>query len=99
LEIKYLKHNQIDKQKWDSAIENAQNGLAYALSWYLDIVSPNWDALIFGDYEMVMPLIHKKKYTFHILSIFYIFDYFNTFILCFEIEFREIIFFIYLFNF
>jgi len=62
LEIKYLKHNQIDKQKWDSAIENAQNGLAYALSWYLDIVSPNWDALIFGDYEMVMPLIHKKKY-------------------------------------
>lgn len=59
MEIKYLKHNQIDKQKWDSVIENSQNGLVYALSWYLDIVSPNWDALILGDYEIVMPLPSK----------------------------------------
>lgn len=62
LEIKYLKHNQIDKYKWDSAIENTQNGLGYALSWYLDIVSPNWEALILGDYEVTMPLPVKKKY-------------------------------------
>ena len=62
MEIKYLKHNQIDKQKWDSAIENAENGLVYALSWYLDIVSPNWDALVVGDYEQVMPVTHKRKY-------------------------------------
>ena len=58
----YLKHYQIDKQKWDQAIENAQNGLVYALSWYLDIVSPNWDALILGDYEMLMPLPVKSKF-------------------------------------
>lgn len=62
MEIKYLKHNQIDKQKWDSAIENSQNGLVYALSWYLDIVSPGWSALIDGDYEIVMPLPVKRKY-------------------------------------
>jgi len=62
LEIKYLKHNQIDKRKWDSAIENAQNGLVYALSWYLNSVSPKWGALVVGDYDVVMPLTHKRKY-------------------------------------
>lgn len=62
METKYIKHNQIDKQKWDSTIENAKNGLVYALSWYLDIVSPNWDALIVGDYDIIMPLTYKKKY-------------------------------------
>ena len=61
MEIKYLKHNQIDKQKWDSAIENAQNGLVYALSWFLDIVSPGWEALIIGDYKTVMPLTYRNK--------------------------------------
>lgn len=59
MEIKYLKHNQIEKSKWDSVIENSQNGLVYALSWFLDIVSPGWDALILGDYEMIMPLPTK----------------------------------------
>ncbi|MBI9052270.1 MAG: hypothetical protein JEY96_00540 [Bacteroidales bacterium] len=62
MEIIYLKHNQIDKQKWDAAIENSENGLVYALSWYLDIVSPNWEALIVGDYEIVMPLTIRKKF-------------------------------------
>jgi len=62
VEINYLQHSQIDKQKWDSTITNSPNGLVYALSWFLDIVSPNWDALILGDYEMLMPLPHKKKY-------------------------------------
>jgi len=62
LELRYLKHHQIDKRKWDDAIRNADNGLVYALSWYLDIVSLNWEALIVGDYEIVMPLTTRKKY-------------------------------------
>ena len=62
MEIKYLKHHQIDKQKWDSAIENSEKGLVYALSWYLDIVSPDWEALIVGNYDAIMPLPVKKKY-------------------------------------
>ena len=61
MEIKYLKHKNLNKQKWDSAIEKAENGLVYALSWYLDIVSPKWDALVVGDYEIVMPLTYRSK--------------------------------------
>lgn len=56
----YLKHNQIDKIKWDDCIQSAPNSLVYAKSWYLDIVSPNWEAFVVGDYESVFPLTVKK---------------------------------------
>lgn len=60
--IKLLKHNKIDKKRWDDCINKSFNGNVYALSWYLDIVHPNWDALIENDYERVMPLTVSKKY-------------------------------------
>lgn len=64
MDLQYLQHHQIDKEKWDEAIENAHNGLVYALSWFLDIVSPKWEALVLGDYDAVMPLPIKKKFGF-----------------------------------
>ena len=60
--IHYLQYNDIDKRKWNRSIEKAGNGLIYALSWYLDIVSPGWAALVEGDYEKVFPLPVKKKF-------------------------------------
>jgi hypothetical protein len=62
MEIKHLFHKDINRQKWDYCILNACNSLVYAESWYLDIVSPKWEALIFGDYEYVMPLPVKRKF-------------------------------------
>ncbi|MEA2107399.1 MAG: hypothetical protein U9P82_11900, partial [Bacteroidota bacterium] len=62
LAINHLQNAQIDKQKWDLTIENSHNGLVYALSWYLDVVSPGWNALVLGDYEAVMPLPVKQKF-------------------------------------
>jgi len=60
--IKYLKHNEIDKTKWDNCVENSINCLVYGMSWYLDIVCENWDALVSDDYEAVMPLPWKSKF-------------------------------------
>ncbi|MBN1185943.1 MAG: hypothetical protein JXB49_26920 [Bacteroidales bacterium] len=60
--VEYIRHNDIDKQRWDECIESASNRLLYAYSWYLDIVCPKWDALVEGDYEVVMPLTWNKKY-------------------------------------
>lgn len=60
--IKYLKHTEIDKQKWDQCINKSVNSLPYAFSWFLDIVSPGWDALVEGNYEAVMPLTWRKKW-------------------------------------
>ena len=60
-DIAYIRHAGIDKNRWDAAIARSSNGMVYAHSWFLDLVSPRWDALIAGDYEMVMPLTWKKK--------------------------------------
>lgn len=60
--IRYLKHNEIDKKKWDSCIAHAFNGIIYAWSWYLDIVCPGWEALVEGDYKKIMPLTARTKF-------------------------------------
>ena len=60
--IRHLSHNAIDKKKWDEIISQATNGLIYAKSWYLDVVSPKWEALISDDYAYVMPIPIKRKY-------------------------------------
>ncbi|MEA4936266.1 MAG: hypothetical protein VB102_06440 [Paludibacter sp.] len=60
--IKHLSHKSIDKEKWDQLISCASNGLIYAKSWYLDIVSPNWEALVSDDYSYVFPIPIKRKY-------------------------------------
>ncbi len=60
--IRYLKHEDIDKKKWDSLIRQAFNGNIYAYSWYLDIIHPYWDALIENDYERIMPVTSSSKW-------------------------------------
>ena len=60
--IRYIRHKEIDFQKWDTCIRHAVNGNIYATSWYLDLVCKNWDALILNDYEAVMPLPWGKKW-------------------------------------
>ncbi len=67
MEIIYLQHNEIDKVKWDKCIIRSYNGIIYAFSWYLDIVSENWEALIVGDYEMIFPIIPGKKFCINYL--------------------------------
>ena len=60
--IKYLTRHQLDIKKYDACIEMALNSRIYAYSWYLDIVTDDWDVLIYGDYIAVMPLPKRKKY-------------------------------------
>ena len=60
--IRYLKQDEIDKVKWDSCIKQSFNGNIYGWSWYLDIVHPEWHALVENDYERVFPLTGKRKF-------------------------------------
>ncbi len=63
LPIAYIKHDAIDKKKWDTTIEKAENRRVYAISAFLNYMSDNsWDALILGNYEYVMPLPYRRKY-------------------------------------
>jgi len=60
--IQYLPHDEIDFHKWDRCIAGSPNGLVYGYSYYLKYMSRQWDALVYGDYEAVMPLTWHKKY-------------------------------------
>ncbi len=59
--IRLVKYKELDLPKWDHCIESAPNRRVYAFSWYLDGVAENWDAIVMGDYEYVMPLPYKMK--------------------------------------
>jgi len=59
--IQYLAHFDIDKHRWDQCIAQSVNRRVYAFSWYLDMVSPGWDALVETDYNSVFPLTHHRK--------------------------------------
>lgn len=71
--LQYLQRKHIDAQRWDQCITNAANGLLYAHSFYLDCMADNWDALVLGDYEAVMPLPWRRKF-----GIYYLYQPFVT---------------------
>ena len=61
MKIHYLKNNEINYEAYDFCIENSSQGTMYAMSWYLDITSPDWELLMADDYNYVMPIPVKKK--------------------------------------
>lgn len=66
--IRFLEHGEIDADLWDHCVQQAFNGNVSAFSWYLDIVCPEWTALVEGDYQRVMPLPSWKKAGFRYLA-------------------------------
>lgn len=60
-DIRYIRHQDIDTEKWDLCVLQSVNQSIYAFSWYLNLVSPAWDALVKGDYEAVFPLPWRTK--------------------------------------
>lgn len=60
-QIKHIKHNEIDFEKWDKTILSSVYPLVFAQSFYLNATCPQWDALIIGDYESIFPLTHNTK--------------------------------------
>ncbi len=59
--IRYVKHQNINTEKWDLCIHNSVNSLVYAYSWYLDTLCEKWDALVEDDYQIVFPLPYRIK--------------------------------------
>ncbi len=61
----WLKRQDIDVKKWDECILQSSQKLIYGLSWYLDTVSPQWEALVKIEnekYVAVLPLTIRKKF-------------------------------------
>lgn len=60
--IRYLRRPEINNEAWDRCIRNAANGLIYGYSFYLDAMAGDWDGLVCGDYEAIMPLPWRRKW-------------------------------------
>lgn len=60
-EVRLLQKQEIDFTLWDNCVAQAHNSLPYAHSWYLNAVAQNWDGLVYGHYEAVMPLVWLRK--------------------------------------
>ncbi len=66
-DISFIPHSAIDRQAWDACVALHTPDHIYAYSWYLDVMVPEWTALVLGNYEAVMPLPCRKKYGIHYL--------------------------------
>jgi hypothetical protein len=57
----YFKNHQIDKAKWDNAIQGIEGAPVYALSFYLDAVTgKKWSAYINNDYSALIPVYYRN---------------------------------------
>lgn len=54
--IVYLKNDEIDRNQWDNCIKNTAGAKPYAYSWYLDIMTPGWEALVDDEYDSLFPI-------------------------------------------
>ena len=61
-ELKLLQNHELNKVKWDTCVEGSVNAKIYAFSWYLDIVASAWSGLVYGDDELVFPIVHKRMF-------------------------------------
>lgn len=65
-----LSREQIDAPSWDNHIQNSRQCVIYALSWYLDIVCGQWEALVWPsatNFSIVMPLPVRRRFGRRIL--------------------------------
>lgn len=60
--IIYLKHDEIDRDRWDKCVANSPRVKPYGFSWYLDIMAPGWEALVDDDYDAVFPIPGFKRF-------------------------------------
>lgn len=57
----FMRRSEIDTHRWDDCVTNASNGRLYGHSVFLDHMSDCWDAIVWGDYQAVLPLPHRQK--------------------------------------
>jgi hypothetical protein len=61
--LKWISFHNIDRAKWDACIQQCEWGKVYAQSFFLDQISNHqWEALVWGDYEVVMPVPYRVKW-------------------------------------
>lgn len=62
MELRLVSSSEIDKNKWDECLCNSAAPVIYASTVYLDSMADNWDGIIAGNYEYIMPVPWRKKF-------------------------------------
>ena len=60
--ISWIDRNNLEEENYNNCISNSKQSLMYGYSWYLDLVCDEWNALVWKDYQAVMPIPIRKKY-------------------------------------
>jgi hypothetical protein len=59
--VQHIQHQDVDFKKWDACILADLHADVYLLSSWLNVVCPNWSALVAEDYVAVFPIFGNKK--------------------------------------
>ncbi len=66
MDFKQFSRSAIDEAKWNNRIEYSDYPHAYGTTSFLDIACPNgWEALVWGDYDAVMPFPLGRVLIYH----------------------------------
>ncbi|MEZ4884326.1 MAG: hypothetical protein R3E32_06255 [Chitinophagales bacterium] len=60
----FLSRNEIADHQWNDFVAASPQGCIYHCTWYLDVVCPNWSAIVIGNkqhWNAVMPLPMSQK--------------------------------------
>lgn len=66
-----VRRSEINTILWDDLINRSDQRCVYGYSWYLDVVSPGWSALIWPsltDYKVILPLPIVKKWGLSVIQ-------------------------------
>lgn len=66
--VRIISKDELERDRWNGCVHYANNGNIFGYKWYLDAIAKDWDALVEGNYESVMPLMysaHKGKKHMH----------------------------------
>ncbi|MBS2210030.1 hypothetical protein KEM09_01370 [Carboxylicivirga mesophila] len=62
MNIRLLKREKIDEGRWRECVQTASNGNVFAQVWLLDLICPEWEAIVAGDYDAVLPIPVKRTW-------------------------------------
>ncbi len=65
--IRLIERKDIEDKKWNGCVHFAENDFPYGYTWALDNVTEQWHGLVWDNYEMVFPIVHRKKFGFEYL--------------------------------
>ncbi len=60
--IELVSYGDLDRKAYDRCVNHSESFRIYGTSDYLDAVTEQWDALVYKDYQAVMPVPRRRKY-------------------------------------